>query len=1239
MENHFRERIGSLRGQLSDDLQTLLDELQTHLVDVERQNETLRRELHETRQRSEQELGENEQRFRALVTASSEMVYRMTPDWSEGLVLAAADLIADPGGPSRTWLQDYIPPDDQPRMTAAIEEAIRAKGVFELEHRVRRADGTVGWLFSRAIPLLGADGEIVEWFGSAADITKRKRAEEVAQRAYDVLDVAFEAADMGTWQYTFADNICEYDARARRLYGLQNARFLHDEPGARRLFHPGDIPAMWQAVQAARDPEGDGRYIAEYRVRRPEGGWRWLNAWGIVEFAGTGDRREPVCMIGASRDITDQKQAEQVLRDSEQYVRRVLNNLFAFVGVLTPEGIVLEANRAPLEAAGIRFEDVQGKPFEACYWWSYSPAVQERIRQAIDRAASGECSRFDVEARMAGGRLMTIDFMIAPMRDEEGRITHLIPSAVDIADRKRAEQALRESESFYRQTLESIPAMVFTTRPDGYCDYQSLPWADFTGVPMSEHLGDGWNKLLHPDDRARAYNAWRAAVEERAAYDLEYRVRRHDGQYEWFKVHARPIRNAAGEIVRWFGTALNIDSLVRAQAALRESEGKYRSLFESIDEGFCVIQMLFDDAGAPVDYRFLEINPALEKHTGMEGARGRTIRELVPDIEPFWPEVYGKVSLTGEPRRFEHHSEALQRWFDVYAFRIGRPEERKVAMLFRDVTERKHVEEELERARIAAEAANEAKSRFLASMSHELRTPMNAILGMTDLALEEPLSDRLRDYLQTARESGDLLLHLLDEVLDLSRIEAGQFELDASPFSPRQVTEQIARALRVRAREKGLDLRCELADDLPNLVLGDSFRLRQVLINLVGNAVKFTAQGWVAVRAGVHCRNRQSVVLDFSISDTGIGIAPEDRQRIFDPFTQADASTTRRYGGTGLGLAISRKLIALMGGTMGLESEPGQGSTFHFQVTLPTAAPAPEERPAALGDGTPFPEPAAAPARPLRVLLAEDTPANQKLVDFVLGSRGHTVVVAEDGREAVERLAAESFDVVLMDGQMPEMDGFQATAAIRALPDRRKARLPVIALTAHALKGDAQRCLAAGMDAYLSKPVDGRRLIALVEQLAEAASERDAPRSAGGVQNEPTPLPPSAQPERECRHGEGSSAEPPLFDLDEAVERCFGQHRLFQKMVDSLFQEAASLLDEMRAALAHGDREKLAAAAHRLKGTVVYLAAGPAAEAAARVEQIGRSGDLDTAPDALGQLSARLDALKAALAVHRSEDA
>ena len=526
-------------------------------------------------------------------------------------------------------------------------------------------------------------------------------------------------------------------------------------------------------------------------------------------------------------------------------------------------------------------------------------------------------------------------------------------------------------------------------------------------------------------------------------------------------------------------------------------------------------------------------------------------------------------------------------------------------------------------SRKAAEAASIAKTQFLANMSHELRTPMNAILGMTDLALAEDLPPRVHDYLQTARDSADVLLDLLNEILDLSRIEAGRLELESAVFSLHRAVEQVIKTLRLKAGEKGLALIYHLPAHVPDLMIGDPLRFRQILINLVDNAIKFTHEGTIVVRADVREQTTESILLEFSVSDTGIGIRPEDQERIFSPFTQADASTTRNYGGSGLGLTISRKLAELMDGRLRVESLPDHGSTFYFTVRLKVPQPTDLENSETLQSPR-----RSSRRRTLRILLAEDTPTNQKVAQYLLGKRGHIVEIARNGRQALEMVARHDYDVILMDIQMPVMDGLQATAEIRALPDPAKARMPIIAMTAHALKEDAERCMAAGMDAYISKPIQAEDFIELVEVLGEANGGRD-----------------EQPPGTEILEGRSASSIPalapdsreqavPVFDLDEAVKRCFGKYEFFVSVAGSYSDEADGCIHAMREAHREGDVDTLRRAAHRLKNTVVYLGSRPVMDAIADVEFAAGSGDLDALNGAVQSLERQAESLKAVLAEH-----
>ncbi|WP_305044759.1 PhnD/SsuA/transferrin family substrate-binding protein [Geoalkalibacter sp.] len=588
---------------------------------------------------------------------------------------------------------------------------------------------------------------------------------------------------------------------------------------------------------------------------------------------------------------------------------------------------------------------------------------------------------------------------------------------------------------------------------------------------------------IHPEDRDLVNQAYTQSLKDRQPYDIVHRLRFPDGRIRFVHERCSTTFSEDGTPLVSRGIVQDITERKLAEEALRASENNYRNLFENMAVGFAEHEILLDTEGRPCDYRFLQINPAFEQLTGLkaEAILGRTVREVMPETEPFWIQTYGRVALGGEPLRFENFSGALGKHFEVSVYM---PKPGRFATIFLDISERKRQEEELRQAKTDAESANLAKSRFLATMSHEIRTPLNGILGMAQmLKMPEITSAERQECAQTILDSGQTLLVLLNDILDLSKVEAGKLVLNERPCDPAQLLQESVALFAQLAQTKGLRLEARPATRAPQAYWCDAFRLRQMLSNLISNAIKFTNQGSIHVDVEELEGDGQSAVLRFSVRDSGVGVAEDQQRLLFKPFTQIDDSDTRAHGGSGLGLSIVRNLATLMGGEVGCSSAPGQGSTFWFSVRVRLAdaddlrSQAADQVQVATGETS-------APRERGRILVVDDHLLNRKLLTGLLGKRGFAVDQAENGEEALALLTgAEPPELILMDCQMPIMDGYEATTLLRRWEqDNNRPRLPIIALTAGAFEEDRKRCLAAGMDDFLTKPVYFDQLFEMLDK-------------------------------------------------------------------------------------------------------------------------------------------------------------
>lgn len=782
-------------------------------------------------------------------------------------------------------------------------------------------------------------------------------------------------------------------------------------------------------------------------------------------------------------DISDRKQTEAALRQSQARLQAIAANLpRSAVFIVNREFRYLLAEGQALHAAGLSTADLIGKTI----WEALDAETANRYALYYQQALQG--APFSWEHQSHGHVYISHG---APLSNDQGEVEAALVVSYDISDRKLIEADLRASEEKIRNILESIHDGFFALDTQWQFTYVNQAAVQILHQTPAALLGQNlW--VQYPGLIGSEFETiYRAAMSDRVAGSCTAFYPDHDC---WYDVRTYP---AAAGITVYFR---DVSQQLQTAAALHRSEERYRTLFASIDEGFCIIEVLFDPDHQPVDYRFLETNPIFEHQTGLHHPIGQLARQLVPDLEDFWIETYGRVAQTGEAIRFERGSAAMNRWFDVYACRLGQPTEHKVAIVFKDISDRKRIEREREQllqreqaAREAAETANRIKDEFLAVLSHELRSPLNPILGWAKLLQGGKLSPaRQVEAINTIERNAKLQAQLIEDLLDISRILQGKLAFTTAPVHLVTVVTAAVETVRLAAEAKHIDLIVEVPTAIAP-VFGDAARLQQVVWNLLSNAVKFTPGGGrVTVRleakggeSGEVGRERQFA--EITVIDTGKGINPDFLPYVFEYFRQEDGSTTRKFGGLGLGLAIVRQIVELHGGTVAVTSAgAGQGATFTVQLPLAASAVNVERG----GAGRNSPTAATDPLAHLHILMVDDDQDTREFQAFLLEQYGAKVTAVATGREALQWLDRFVPDVIVSDVGMADMDGYMLMQQLRSHPRYQHRPIPAIALTACARELDQQKAIEVGFSCHLTKPIEPEQLItAILSLLPRTASQ------------------------------------------------------------------------------------------------------------------------------------------------------
>lgn len=1001
------------------------------------------------------------------------------------------------------------------------------------------------------------------------------------------LHLGYKAEDLMAHQVCLADLIHPEDLRRIR-------QEMDHHPQA-ELFVAPDL----RGYQAS--PSEPVYIEQEYRLRRRDGSYRWFRDYCFVVRDLQG---QFLHYLGYVQDITERRQTAETQRAIVQAIPDLVMRY-------NREGVCLE-----LISGGSlnRFERADFSRPQSIFDVFSVHQAQRRV-EAINRAITTGSLQVYSQELTVRGRSRVEENRVVPLQGEEALVI-----VRDITDRLQQETRLKTALHELKITQTFLEQSTRLARIGGWefdVEQQRLYWSPMTReilevspsvVPTIEagiqFFGEGEHQ-----QRIRA--AFAQALEQGVGFDLKLQIQTAQGHLRWVRTLGQ-VEWGQDRPRRIYGSFQDIEDQVRSEQALRQSELRFRGIFDQMVQ---FIGLLSPEG------ILLEANQTSLDFAGIQ-------REQVVG-RPYWETPWWQVSpetqerlhqaivraAAGELIRYEAVVQGQQGKRITIDFSL-RPllddQTHQVVYLIpegRDISQLKQAEEQLNQAKQMAEAANRAKSEFLATMSHEIRTPMNAVVGMTSLLMNTDLSPLQREYVETIRNGGDMLLAIINDILDFSKIESGKLELDHQVFRLRELLKGIQDLLQTPATQKGLELAFEVSEQVPERLVGDPSRLRQIVVNLVNNAIKFTPSGSVHLRVErvkadpspdpIELPTRSAkpqVLLRFEITDTGIGIPADKLHRLFQPFSQVDGSTCRQHGGTGLGLAISKRLCELMGGEIGVNSRPGQGSTFFFTIRVREMAFSGIPAPAAQAPLTLDPE--FARRHPMRLLVAEDNLVNQRVIRRMMERLGYEVEVVSTGLEALQAVQAaeQPYDLILMDVQMPELDGLAATRRIRALASG--VQPTIVGLSANAFAEDRREALEAGMDDFLIKPLAMESLVAILQRHSPA-----------------TPL----QPEHHHQMAQDLKA---LIGLD-ALDQ-------FADIVRDYISTAQQTLGEIQSAQHQQDWNRIPPLAHHLKGSSSTVGAKGVAQLCQQLQTLCQTPDPEQIAQAIAALKAEYEQVAAA---------